>query len=122
MNVIIPEEHITSESFVVKWDVVTDFFTVDYTIRWYGEDSINETANVNGLSYTVTGLTNNTSYNVTVHANNTCCGAGPDSNVIMNMTNMEPPTSPPTLSSTLTPTPNAGPSGNVIFYICIWHN
>jgi len=118
---MIPEEHITTESFIVQWDAVTDFFTVSYTIRWYGEDGISETATVNGpiagnrLSYTVTGLTNNTSYNVTVHAINTCCGAGPVSNVTMTMTNMMPPTLPPTTSSTITPTPSTKPPGNVIF-------
>jgi len=73
------------------------------------------------IRYTVTGLTNNTSYNVTVHANNTCCGAGPVSNVIMTMTNMEPttpPTVPHTTSSTILP-PGTESSGNVIYFICM---
>ena len=91
MNVRIPEMDITSESFVVKWDAVTDLFTVNYTIRWYGEDGINGTVTVNGLSCTVTGLNSSTSYSVTVSATNTC-GAGLFSDVIMTMTNMKPTT------------------------------
>ena len=56
-------------------------------------------ASVDGLSYTVTGLTTATSYNVTVFAINTCCGAGPVSDVVMVMTNMRPPpTTSPTTS------------------------
>ena len=112
MNVRIPVEDITSESFVVQWDAVTDFFAVSYTIRWYGEDGMNGTATVNGLSYTVTGLTNSTSYNVTVHANNTCCGAGPVSNVIMTMTNNRPPIPPSTSSTT--------PGNRIIAYVLMF--
>ena len=110
MNIIIPPDDITSESFIVQWDAVMDLFDVSYTVRWYGEDGSNETLIVNGLSYTVTGLTVNTSYNVTVVAINTCCGAGPVSNVVMVMTNNEPPTPPPTSSSP----PVTTPPGNVI--------
>ena len=69
---------------MVQWDAVMDLFTVNYTVRWY---SNNGTATVNGLSYTVTGLTANTSYSVTVVAINTCCGAGPVSDVVFVMTN-----------------------------------
>ena len=86
MNVRIPDQGITYESFVVYWDAVMDIFTIEYTVRWHGEDDKRGTATVNGLSYTVTTLTANTSYNVTVAAINTCCGAGPTSDVIMIMT------------------------------------
>ena len=110
MNVRVPEAEITGESFVVQWDAVVDYFNVTYTVRWYGEDGSNGTATVNGLSYTVTGLTANTSYSVTVAAINTCCGTGPYSNVIMVMTNMRPTTSP---------TSSTAPPGNV--YHCV-HN
>ena len=110
MNIIIPPDGITSESFIVQWDAVMDLFDVNYTVRWYGEDGSNGTATVNGLSYNVTGLTANTSYNVTVVASNTCCGAGPVSNVTM--TNMKPTTPPPTSSSP----PVTTPPGNVISY------
>jgi len=110
MNVRVGE--ITSGSFVVQWDAVTDLFTVSYTIRWYGEDGINGTATVNGLSYTVTGLTNNTFYDVIVFANNTCCGSGPVSVVIMTLTNM--------MSTTLpTPPPTTESPGNVIYFIYV---
>ena len=110
MNIIIPPDGITNESFIVQWDAVMNLFDVNYTIRWYGEDGSNGTATVNGLSYTVTGLTANTSYNVTVAAINTCCGAGPVSNVVMVMTNNQPPTPPSTSSSP----PVTTPPGNVI--------
>jgi len=132
-NVRIPEDPITSGSFIVEWDPVTDFFTVNYIIRWYGEDGINGTATLNGpvagirLSYTVTGLNTSTNYSVTVHANNTCCGAGPVSNVTMTMTNMEPTTPPPTTSPpttlpTTSPTLPQSP-GNIIFiYLLTRHN
>ena len=115
MNITIPPADITSQSFIVRWNSVNNIFAVNYTLRWYGGGS-NGTATVNGLSYTVTGLTANTSYNVTVVAINTCCGAGPVSNVVMVMTNNEPPTPPPTSSSpsvTTSPTPTTTPSGNV---------
>ena len=82
MHISIPLDNITTDSFVVQWNQVTDIFPITYTVRWYGGD-INNTATTNGLSYTVTGLTNNTSYSVTVVAINTCCGAGPVSDVMM---------------------------------------
>ena len=110
MNIIIPQDDITTKSFIVQWDAVMDLFDVNYTVRWYGEDGSNGTATVSGLSYTVTGLTANTSYNVTVVAINICCGAGPVSNVVMVMTNNQPPTPPPTSSSP----PVTIPPGNVI--------
>ena len=104
MGVTVPEEHITSESFVVQFDRVSNY-TGNYTVRWYREDGSSGMDTVNGLSYTVTGLTALTSYNVTV-AVYTCLGAGQFSNIIMTMTNNLPPTSPP---SPTTP-------GNVIPY------
>ena len=100
MGVIVPEEHITSESFVVQWDRVSDY-NGNYTVRWYGEDGSSGMDTVNGLSYNVTGLTALTSYNVTV-AVYTCLGAGQFSDIIMTMTNNESPTSPPS------PTPIPG--------------
>ena len=108
VNNEIPSDDITSESVVVRWSSVNNIFPVNYTVRWYGEDGSNGTATVNGLSYTVTGLTANTSYNVTVVASNTCCGAGPVSNVVMVMTNMRPPTLPPSS------TPS---TGNIVFFM-----
>ena len=82
VNVRILPKDIKSDSFVVQWDAVTDLFPITYTVRWYGED-IDDIVTTNGLSYNVIGLTNNTFYNVTVVANNTCCGAGPESGVVM---------------------------------------
>ena len=105
MNVTIPQNYITSQSFIVRWNSVNNIFTVNYTLRWYGGDGNNGTATVNGLYYNVTGLTANTSYTVTVVANNTCCGAGPYS-IINVMTNMISPLTP-------TPTPTTTPPGNV---------
>ena len=103
MNIRFREVDITSESFVVQWDAVNDIFPVTYTVRWYGGDNLIGMVSVNGLSYTVTGLTANTSYNVTVVAINTCCGAGPLSDVVMVMTKMRPPTeSPPDTTTTTT--------------------
>jgi len=125
MNVRIPEENITSQSFIVQWDAVTDFFTVNYTVRWYGEDGINGTTNVNRsvtgnrLSHTIAGLNTWTSYNVTVYANNTCCGAGPVSSVIMIMTNMRCPAYSPTPSPTHSPSPSTvipTATGNVLMF------
>ena len=84
MNIRILDEDITSESFVVLWDEVTDYFIVNYNVTWYDESDIVGMVTVNSPPYTVTGLTTNTSYNVTVVAINTCCGAGPVSNVIIN--------------------------------------
>ena len=90
-----------------------DFFTVNYTVRWYRGDNEIRMATVNGLSYIVTGLTANTSYNVTVVAINTCCGAGPVSDGVMVMTNMILPATT-TTRITATPTPTTTPqSGNV---------
>ena len=66
---------------------------------------------VDGLSYTVIGLTANTSYNVTVTAVSTCCGEGLESNDMNVTTNMRPPTEPPTQTITVlssTPTPTLG--------------
>ena len=80
--------------------------TVNYTVRWYGED-VNETTTTNELSYIVTGLTANTLYNVIV-AVMYCGEVGPYSEVITAMTNMRPITSPTTSSSP----PN---TGNVVF-------
>ena len=85
MNITI-RDGITSESFVVQWNEMTDYFTVNYTVTWYNESGIVGMVTVNSPPYTVTGLTANTSYNVTVVAINTCCGAGPVSNVIVNTT------------------------------------
>ena len=112
MNVRIPEMNITRGSFVVQWDAVEDFFTVNYNVSWYEEDGINGTTNVNGLSHTVTGLTNSTSYSVTVAAINTCCGAGPVSNA-MAMTNERPTTPPPTSPTSSSPTT----PGNIYCYV-----
>ena len=86
------EMDITNESFVVQWDAVNDVFPVTYTVRWFKGDNLIDEDSVDGLSYTVTGLTANTSYNVTVVAVNTCCGAGPVSNTIFVTTNNKPPT------------------------------
>ena len=83
-----------SGSLLVQWNEVTDYFTVNYTVTWYNESGIVGMVTVNSPPYTVTGLTANTSYNVTVVAINTCCGAGPVSDVIMVMTNDEPPPNP----------------------------
>ena len=99
MNIIIPQDNITSELFVVQWDEVDDIFPITYIVRWYGEDGIDNTTTVNEPMYTVTGLTANTSYNVTIFVINTCCGAGPVSNVFMVMTNLRPTT----------------PLGNIVF-------
>ena len=107
MGVIVPEEHITSESFVVQWDRVS-IYNGNYIVRWYGEDGSSGMDTVNGTSYTVTGLTALTSYSVTV-AVYTCLGARQFSNIIMTMTNNLPPTSPP---SPTTP-------GNVIMYMYV---
>ena len=125
MNVIIPPDDITNESFVVQWDAVDDFFPITYIVRWYrGDDEIGM-ASVTGPRHTVTGLTANTSYNVTVVAVNTCCGEGPVSDVVMTTSNNEPPTLPP---STPPPTPTnptssssppiTTPPGNFVFSLC----
>ena len=95
MNVRISESDITSETFVVQWDKVIDFFPINYTVTWYGDNGSNGTDTVTGLSYTVMGLTANISYNVTVVAINTCCGAGPVSDVVMVMTNIRATTPTP---------------------------
>ena len=107
MNVRILENDITNESVVVQWDAVDDIFPVTYNVTWYNESGIIGMDTVNGTSYNVTGLTANTSYNITVVAINTC-GAGPVSNVIMTMTNIRPPTLPPTTIPTLSFTPTTG--------------
>ena len=116
VNIRFPPDDITIESFVIQWDAMMDFFDVNYTVRWYRGDNEIGMASVDGLSYTVTGLTANTSYNVTVVAINTCCGAGPVSNVVMIMTNMRPPTLPPPTTTT-TPVPSSTPPpGNLHTY------
>ena len=114
----ISADDITSEMFVIRWNSVNDIFPVTYTVRWYGEDGSSGTATVNGLSYTVTGLTANTSYNVTVVAINTCCGAGPVSNVVMVMTNNELPTLPPCITTTIIAVPSSTPSSGNIEFSC----
>ena len=81
---------ITSESYVVTWDEVMDLFSINYTVRWYREDSLIGMASVDGLSYNISGLTADTRYSVTVTAVSTCCGEGPASFNIMIMTNYEP--------------------------------
>ena len=86
-NVIIIEK--TSESLYVQWEEVLDIFSINYTVKWSGSDS-SDTHIVNELSYNVTGLTPNTVYTITVAAINTCCGEGPESDPIMNMTDMGP--------------------------------
>ena len=125
VNVRIPSEDIKSDSFVVQWDAVADVFPITYTVQWYGED-IDNTTTTNGLSYTITGLTSNTSYSVTVVAINTCCGAGPESGVVMVTTMssnvviatmMSSDTVMPTAS---TPPPNDGTVMDVRMYILIF--
>ena len=106
MHISIPLDNITTDSFVVQWNQVTDVFPITYTIQWYGGDS-NNTTTTNGLSYTVTGLTSNTSYNVTVVAINTCCGAGPVSDVVM-VTTMSDDNIIPTISTFSVATPSTG--------------
>ena len=107
VNIRNPDD-ITNESIVVQWDAVDDIFPVTYNVTWYNESGIIGMDTVNGTSYTVTGLTTNTSYNITVVAINTC-GAGPVSNVIITVR-------PPTLTTTLTPSPT---SGNIMLLLCI---
>ena len=116
MNVTISDEDTTSESFVVLWDEVMDFFTITCNITWYDESGMVGMDTVNSPPYTVIGLTANTSYNVTVVAINTCCGAGPVSNVIMAMTNMREPTPPPPSITTLSPTPSDTPGKIYNYY------
>ena len=82
----------TSESFVVQWGEVMDIFSINYIVRWSGEDGSSGMDTVDGLSYTATGLTPDTSYNITVAGNSTCCGAGPVSNIIMTSTALGPST------------------------------
>ena len=107
MNVRIPEMDITGGSLVVQWDAVTDFFAIEYTVSYYGEHGSRGWALVlnTGLTYTITRLRNNTYYNVTVAARSTCCGTGPDSEVVMVMTNLKPTTLPPTMPTSSTSTP-----------------
>ena len=86
MNVKIPTKHIKTDLFIIQWNRVINLFPINYTVRWYGEDTDN-TATTNKLRYTVTGLTSNTSYSVSVVAINTCCGTGQISGVVMVTTN-----------------------------------
>ena len=111
-------DDITIESLVVLWDEVMDIFTITYNVTWYDDSGIIGMDTVNSPPYTVTGLTADTSYNVTVVAINTCCGAGPVSDVVMVMTNDEPPT-PPSPSPSLTtssPSPSGTPGKIYNFY------
>ena len=100
-------DDISRKSIVVQWDAVDDIFPVTYNVTWYNESGIIGVDTVNGTSYNVTGLTANTSYNITVVAINTC-GAGPVSNVIMTMTNIPPPTTTASVTTTLIPSPTSG--------------
>ena len=111
-------DDITIESLVVLWDEVMDIFTITYNVTWYDDSGIIGMDTVNSPPYTVTGLTANTSYNVTVVAINTCCGAGPVSDVVMVMTNDEPPTPPPPSPSptTSSPSPSGTPGKIYNFY------
>ena len=106
MNIRFSSNDVTSESFVIQWDAVIDIFPVKYTVRWYDGDHLIGMSSVNGLSYTVTGLTSNTSYTVTVTAYNVCCGEG-ENGAANVTTNMRPPTEPPTTTSatSVLPTP-----------------
>ena len=99
-----------SESLLVQWNEVTDYFTVNYTVTWYNGSGIVGMVTVNSPPYTVTGLVNNTSYNVTVVAINTCCGAGPVSNRIIYIG----PTPSPSLTST------TGMYEYLCVYICMF--
>ena len=125
----IQHDSITCESFIIRWDNVSDIFPVTYTVRWYRVDGDDETDITTGISYPVTGLANSTYYNVTVTANNTCCGAGQISDIIMVMTNNVCPS--PTIitvtTTTITPdivTPTVNmtepPTGNLIL-VCFYY-
>ena len=121
MNVRIKDD-ITSESFVVLWDEVMDFFTITYNVTWYNDSGIIGMDTVNSPPYTVTGLSANRSYNVTVVAINTCCGAGPVSTPVEVMINMREPTLPPLSSLTtpiLFPTPTTGNVTYVLIFSAI---
>ena len=111
-------DDITIESLVVLWDEVMDSFTITYNVTWYDDSGIIGMDTVNSPPYTVTGFTANTSYNVTVVAINTCCGAGPVSDVVMVMTNDEPPIPPPPSPSptTSSPSPSGTPGKIYNFY------
>ena len=124
MNVRTMDKDTTSESFVVLWDEVMDIFNITCNVTWYNESGIVGMDTVNSPPYTVTGLTANTSYNVTVVAINTCCGAGPVSDVVEAMTNDEPPTSPPSSLTIVSPTPSLTPGkiNSYYKYIRQWAN
>ena len=120
MDIIIPPDDITSESFIIQWQAVVDILTVNYTVRWYIGDNEIGMASVNETSYTVSKLIANTSYIVTVVANNTC-GALPVSNNVTVTTKVISSTSTgivatPTITPTATTTPTTTSIGNVYYY------
>ena len=82
MNLRVPMDNITDQTFVVHWDKAIDLFSITFNVSWYRESRmIGTTTNVTKQAYTVMNLTANTSYSVTVVAINTCCGKGPASDV-----------------------------------------
>ena len=117
MNVRIPTDHITTGSFRVQWDQVTDTFPITYTVRWYGGD-IDYNVTTDGLSYTVMGLTSTTSYIVTVVAINTCCGAGPVSSAVMSTTMSDEVEE----TSSIMPTPTPSNSGTGTYILTLLGN
>ena len=106
----------TNQTFIVRWDKVNDFFTITYMVTWTNESYTNS-SNTAATSLTVTDrrLTANTAYNVTVTAINTCCGAGPTSDVILARTNLNPPTPPPTMTTTSGVNPNSTATSGMLF-------
>ena len=94
-NIVISEINHSSKSLMVRWDRVSDLYPIFYTVRWTGEDGINNTATIMESSYTIMSceLTYNTSYNISVYAMSAQCGTGPVSDVVTVMTRMLPNTS-----------------------------